>query len=194
MRLLSRVLESSYPVNTSIEHIWNEHADQLRGFIYRRVPDLSEVDDLLQEVFVKVQSRVDTLKDESRLQGWLYQIARNVIIDHFRRRKPEEELPDAFDLPEEQQSHILEELAECVRPLVNALPETYRLPLALSELEGLPHKEVAKRLGLSLSAAKSRVQRGRERLKDLFTECCHFETDQRGNITGYQRQKGDCRC
>ena len=61
----------------------------------------------------------------------------------------------------------MEELAECVRPMMNALPEKYRLPLLLSELDGLPQKEVAKRLGLSLSAAKSRVQRGREQLKHL---------------------------
>ena len=66
------------------ERIWKEHADQLRGFIYRRIPDSSVVDDLVQEVFVKVQSKVDTLQDETRLQGWLYQITRNVIVDHFR--------------------------------------------------------------------------------------------------------------
>ena len=77
------------------ERIWKEHADQLRG-----IPDSSVVDDLVQEVFLKVQSKVDTLQDETRLQGWLYQITRNVIVDHFRGRKPEEELPDTLDLPE----------------------------------------------------------------------------------------------
>jgi RNA polymerase sigma-70 factor (ECF subfamily) len=181
-------------MSTTIEHIWNEHADQLRGFIYRRIPDPSVVDDLVQEVFVKVQSRVETLKDEARLQGWLYQITRNVIVDHFRGRKPEEELPDTLDLPEEEQSRVLEELAECVRPMMNALPEKYRLPVLLSELDGLPQKEVDKRLGLSLSAAKSRVQRGRERLKEIFADCCHFEMDHRGSVTSYERKKGDCRC
>ena len=181
-------------MNTTIERIWNEHADQLRGFIYRRIPDPSVVDDLVQEVFVKVQSRVETLKDETRLQGWLYQITRNVIVDHFRGRKPEEELPDTLDLPEEEQSRVLEELAECVRPMMNALPEKYRLPLLLSELDGLPQKEVAKRLGLSLSAAKSRVQRGREQLKNIFAECCHFEMDHRGSVTSYEPKKDDCGC
>jgi RNA polymerase sigma-70 factor (ECF subfamily) len=181
-------------MTTSTERIWNEHADQLRGFIYRRIPDRSVVDDLVQEVFVKVQSRVDTLKDETRLQSWLYQITRNVMIDHFRGQKPEEELPETLDLPEAEQSRVLEELAECVRPMMDVLPERYRLPLLLSELEGLPQKEVAERLGLSLSATKSRVQRGREQLKDVFTECCHFEIDHRGSVVGYQRKKGECRC
>ena len=171
-----------------------EYADQLRGFIHKRIPDTSLTDDLLQEVFVKVQSRISTLRDESRLQSWLYHITRNTIIDHYRKQKPEVELPETVDLPEKEQFRVLEELAECVKPMMDILPEKYRLPLLLSELEGLPQKEVAERLGLSLSAAKSRVQRGRERLKDVFTECCHFEVDQRGSVMGYQNKKGECRC
>jgi RNA polymerase sigma-70 factor (ECF subfamily) len=73
------------------------------------------------------------------------------------------------------------------------LPGEYRLPLLLSDLEGLPQKEVAERLGLSLSAAKSRVQRGRERLKSAFTECCHLTLDHRGTVMDYQARDGECR-
>jgi RNA polymerase sigma-70 factor (ECF subfamily) len=84
-------------MSTATEAIWQEHAHQLRGFIYRRIGDPSLVEDLLQEVFLKVQAKFDTLKDETRIQGWLYQISRNVIIDHFRGRKAEAELPDKLD-------------------------------------------------------------------------------------------------
>jgi RNA polymerase sigma-70 factor (ECF subfamily) len=179
----------------STERIGNEHADQLRGFIHRRIPDRFVVDDLVQEVFVKVQSRVDTLKDETRLASWLYQITRNAIIDHFRGQKPEEELPETLDLPEATPSRVLEELAECVRPMMDVLPEEYRLPLLLSDLEGLSQKEVAEKLGLSLSAAKSRVQRGRERLKSVFTQCCQFQLDHRGSVMDYEARDGECgRC
>ncbi|HEU0006805.1 MAG TPA: RNA polymerase sigma factor SigZ [Terriglobia bacterium] len=182
-------------MTTSTERIWNEHADQLRGFIYRRIPDPSVVDDLVQDVFLKVQSKVATLKDETRLQSWLYQITRNTIIDHFRGQKPEQELPETLDLPEAEPSRALEELAECVRPMMDVLPEEYRLPLLLSDLEGLPQKEVAERLGLSVSAAKSRVQRGRERLKSAFTKCCHLTLDHRGSVMDYQARDGECgRC
>ena len=182
-------------MTTSTDRIWNEHADQLRGFIYRRIPDPSIVDDLVQEVFLKVQSKVATLKDETRLQSWLYQITRNTMMDYFRGQKPEEELPDTPDLPEAEVSHVLEELAECVRPMMDALPEEYRLPLLLSDLEGLPQKEVAERLGLSLSAAKSRVQRARDRLKSAFIECCQLKLDHRGSVMGYQGRDGKCgRC
>ncbi len=182
-------------MRTSTERIWNEHADQLRAFIYRRIPDPSVVDDLVQEVFLKVQRKVDTLKDETRLQSWLYQITRNSIMDHFRGQKPEEELPETLDLPDAEPARVLEELAECVRPMMDVLPEEYRLPLLWSDLEGLPQKEVAERLGLSLTAAKSRIQRGRERLKNVFAECCHFELDHRGSVMGYQAREGECgRC
>jgi RNA polymerase sigma-70 factor (ECF subfamily) len=182
-------------LTTSNERIWNKHAAQLRGFIHRRIPDPSAVDDLVQDVFLKVQSGIATLKDETRLQSWLYQITRNVIIDHFRGQKPEEELPETLDLPEEDSPRVLEELAECVRPMMSLLPEEYRLPLLLSDLEGLPQKKVAERFGLSLSAAKSRVQRGRERLKSAFAECCHLTLDHRGSVMGYQARDGECgRC
>ena len=78
---------------------------------------------------------------------------------------------------------------------MTGLPQEYRLPLLLSELNGLPQKEVAERLGLSLSAAKSRVQRGRKRLKDLFIECCDFELDHRGSVTAYWPKRCQCdRC
>jgi len=182
-------------MTTSTERIWNEHADQLRGFIYRRIPDPSVVDDLVQDVFLKVQSKVATLKDETRLPSWLYQITRNAIIDHFRGQKSEEELPGTLDLPEAEPFRVLEELAECVRPMMDVLPEEYRLPLQLFDLEGLPQKEVAERLGLSLTAAKSRIQRGRERLKNVFAECCLFKLDHRGSVMGYQASDGECgRC
>jgi RNA polymerase sigma-70 factor, ECF subfamily len=191
LKILSYTPANPQMMMTATERIWNGDARQLRFFIYRRIPNPAVVDDLVQDVFLKVQSKVDTVKDETRLQSWLYQITRNVIIDHFRGQKPEEELPETLDLPEAEPSRLLEELAECVRPMMDVLPEEYRLLLVLSDLEGVPQKEVTERLGLSLSATKSRVQRGRERLKGVFTQCCHFELDHRGSVMGYQVRDGE---
>jgi RNA polymerase sigma-70 factor, ECF subfamily len=64
-------------MTTAIERIWNQHAEQLRGFIHRRVPDASVVDDVLQEVFVKIHTKIASLRDETRLQNWLYEITQN---------------------------------------------------------------------------------------------------------------------
>lgn len=95
----------------------------------------------------------------------------------------------------EPEADYITELASCLQPLIADLPETYRLPRVLSEIEGLTQKEVAARLGLSLSGAKSRVQRGREKLRQRLLECCDIETGRRG-IVGYEirDKKRGCNC
>lgn len=177
---------------TDIEKIWKTYHGALRRFIRKRVEDAATADDLLQEVFIKIHAKIDTLKDAARIQGWLYQIARNVIIDHYRRQKKMEALPEELANPKRDDRRALIELAGCVRPMIDRLPAAYRDVLVLSELEGRTQKEVAKAEGLSLSGAKSRVQRGREKLKGLVLECCHVEFDRRGNIADYERKDGKC--
>ena len=69
--------------------------------------------------------------------------------------------------------------------MIGELPDSYREAVQLSEVEGLSQREVADRIGLSLSGAKSRIQRGRGMLKDALERCCRFEFDGRGNLMGY---------
>jgi RNA polymerase sigma-70 factor (ECF subfamily) len=109
------------------------------------------------------------------VQGWLFLVARNAIIDHYRTRKPASELPES--LPAEMPENVteVEELKLVFRRIIDSLPEPYREALVLTEFEGLTQGELAKRLGISLSGAKSRVQRGREQLKDLLLDYCHRE-------------------
>ena len=93
-------------------------------------------------------------------KSWLYQITRNAVIDYFRSQRPIEDIPEEASIPETSQNTALMELAECIRPMVERLPQRHREAMVLSELEGLTQKEVSERLGISLSGAKSRVQRG----------------------------------
>ena len=81
----------------------------------------------------------------------------------------------------------------CLLPMIQSLPELYRKTLLLSEIESLSQKEVAQKLGLSLSAVKSRVQRGRERLKKLLLECCRFEFDHQGTVTDFENKEDSCK-
>jgi len=164
----------------SIDQIWRDYHGRLLSFIRRRVgADLAE--DILHDVFVKVHSRLDTLADANRVQSWLYQIARNTIIDYHRTHKNAEPLPDEMA---QQQEHDDDEewreLGKCLLPMIERLPEGYREAILLSEIDGLPLKEVARRLNLSLPGAKSRVQRGREKLRNIFLDCCNFKFDCRG--------------
>lgn len=180
----------------SIEAIWSAFADPLRRFIRRRVADEADVDDLLQIVFAKIHSGIGALADGKRLPAWIFQIARRTVIDHFRRRGS---MPELTDLPDEladdqEPPAALSELADCVRPMIDRLPEPYRQALTLTDLEGLTQRELADALKLSLSGAKSRVQRGREQLKSLLLACCHLEFDRRGGVADFEPRRGCSSC
>jgi len=177
---------------TDIETIWREYHAKLHRFISSRVADPSTVDDILQEVFVKIHQRIGTLEDDARIQNWLYQVTRNAVIDYYRSQRPMAEIPVEISIPETSQIAALMELAACIRPIVERLPKANREAMVLSELEGLTQKEVAERLGLSLSGAKSRVQRGRTKLKKLMMDCCHIEFDHRGSVIGYVPKNKRC--
>lgn len=165
--------------------VWREFSGALRSFILSRVRDPHTAEDLLQEVFLKIHSGLANLKSEEGIRSWLYSVARNTFIDHFRKRNRE---PEVVELSEETPAEpgiegpTAEDFEPCLRTLMERLPERYRAPLVLTELENRSQKEMSEQLGISLPAAKSRVLRGREQMKEILLECCHFEFDRRGNI------------
>ena len=172
----------------STQQIWEDFRAPLRSFIRRRVGDDHVADDLLQEAFLKIHNGIGSLNDDQRLTAWLYRIARNIITDHFRKRPLEAlgattiaERPAVTDDDGRGQ-----ELAACLGRMVGQLPEKYREAIELAELEGSTQSQVAARLGLSLSGAKSRVQRGREQLKKMLLSCCDVELDSRRRVLDYQ--------
>ncbi len=173
-----------------IMDLWQEQRSRLRGYIARRVRESDAVDDILQDVFLKAHAYLHTVKAHGSLSAWLYRIAVNAIADHYRSQRPAEDLPEELAAPEAERDYVAE-LAACLQPLIADLPETYRTALVLSEIEGLPQKQVAERLGLSLSGAKSRVQRGREKLRQRLTDCCEIEIG-RGGILGYEPRNKKC--
>lgn len=170
-----------------------EFAPRLRVFIRRRVRDDATADDLTQEALLKVYRSRASLRDGTRLEAWLYQIARGTIIDHYRRQRPSEELPAALagESPDEMAALRPRVLASMKRFLAE-LPAAYREPVRLAELEELPLARIALRLDLSLTAVKSRVRRGRAMLKKKLQACCRFEFDRLGRMIGFERRKQLC--
>lgn len=174
-------------------------APQLRAFIRRRVRDGAAADDLAQETLLKVYRSRATLRDDTKLEAWLYQIARGTIIDHFRRQKPAEELPAAVagESPDEVAA-LRARVLVSLRKFLEELPAAYREPVRLAEIEGLPLARIALRLDLSLAAVKSRVRRGRAMLKKKLQDCCRFEFDRMGKVIGFERRHraptGSCDC
>lgn len=181
---------------TTTEQVWEAFHVPLHQFIRRRVSDESMAEDLLQEVFLKIHQHIQNLKDVRRLESWIYRITRNLIVDYYRGQRQAMEAFDGGevpDLPEElPDDDIVQELLPSVRAMVLALPEQDRQALILTEYQGLTQKELAERLGLSFSGAKSRVQRAREKLKQQLLACCHFELDRRGHVLDYQPRCSSC--
>ena len=171
---------------------WQAHRDALYRFVLKRVRHEAAAEDIVQEVLVKAYTRQETLKDPSKLRPWLYQITRNAIIDYYRLQKPSQAVPDEliYEDPGEEDNRAERELARCLVPLLDQLPEPYRYALRLAEFEGAKQREVASRLGLSLSGAKSRVQRARKMLRGVLLKCCQVELDRRGGVVDYEASEG----
>jgi len=176
------------------EQIWNEFSSGLRAFISSKVSNTSQVDDILQDVFIKIHSNIDHLKDYSKIRSWVYQITRNTIIDYYRNQKMKIDYVDSISLDNSYTSHKIDDIIDSepsqkvvagLRGMIDELPEKYSQALYLVEFEGLSQVELAKKLGISISGAKSRVQRGRQLLKESLMKCCHFELDRYGVIIDY---------
>jgi RNA polymerase sigma-70 factor (ECF subfamily) len=172
-----------------IESLWEAYCCRLLAFIRPRVSNDADADDILQEVFLRVHRHLCCSTDWERPEAWFYQIARNLIIDYYRQRawtEIPEDYPGPVDLnPDALQEDPEVKLAFSLKDTLQMLPEPYRQALILTDYEGISQTELAERLGISYSGAKSRVQRARRKLRDLLLGCCHFELDRRGRIMDY---------
>lgn len=169
-----------------IEQLWQDYQPQLRHFLQTRVHNPADVDDLLQDIWIKSYQRLGTVQQPSKIQVWLFQIARNSLIDYYRRPHPDRAEVDITHLPQldnkvEDYEQIRQELARCIRPFIAQLPDKYREAVDWVDLQGKSQKVLAEELRLSHSAVKSRVQRGRCLLGSLFQACCQYQWDARGN-------------
>jgi RNA polymerase sigma-70 factor, ECF subfamily len=150
---------------TATENAWHAFSDGLRAFLRSKIANDSDAEDLHQEVFLRVYQNIGSLKQSERLQAWLFQVARNAIADFYRRRTPRPE--EAVEAVVDRQSIVLESanynraLAAWLPTLIELMPDTLQEAMRLYEIDGLAQLEIARRLGISLSGAKSRIQRGR---------------------------------
>ncbi len=172
---------------TDVEILWHECSTALRSFILRRVPDQYIAEDILQEVFVKIQSRIGTLREAEKIRPWLYQISRNTIVDYYRSKKPMVELPRSLPSPEIPiATDLIQDITPCIKRMVERLPGKYRQAVVMTAYQGLTQKQMGEILGLSASGAKSRIQRARKKLKKMMQDCCTFEVDSMGAVISYE--------
>lgn len=185
------------PTARDADTVMQAFREPLRRFIAKRVASSSDVDDLVQIVLLRIAERRESLDEVEHMSGWLHRIARNAVVDHHRRTGRAESELDAesftVDAPVASTDNR-RDLAACIAPIVARLADPYREALVLTELEGLTQAEAATRVGMSLSGMKSRVQRGREQLRDLVLACCDVELDRRQGITHFASKPGGCGC
>ncbi|ULL14738.1 RNA polymerase sigma factor SigZ [Paenibacillus sp. H1-7] len=174
-------------MTVEISLLWSDYYLRLKRFVANRIQNQADVEDIVQDVFIKINDHIDDLKDEQKLSSWIYQIARNSMVDYFRKKKWDDELPAQLQITDEyEEPDLAQEVIACFESVIQQLPEKYKEAVELSMLKGMSQKELSERLGISYSGAKSRVQRGREMLKELLTGCCHIESDRYGNIIDFQ--------
>jgi RNA polymerase sigma-70 factor (ECF subfamily) len=177
-----------------VAEIYTQFHQSLLSFIKSKVRSREDAEDILQNVFIRISKNVNSLSDEEKLKSWVYTITRNAIIDYYRKNASKKYV--ALDgLMEES---TLDEtdfdptkgLEQCINSMITLLPDEYREIIIDSELNGVKQKDLADKYAMPYTSMRSRVQRGRERLKQLFYNCCHIETDSLGNVLSAQGKSG----
>jgi RNA polymerase sigma-70 factor (ECF subfamily) len=161
--------------------LWREFSEPLRRFLRARIASAADADDLLQEVFLRIHRRLPELRETAKLQGWVYRIARNAVIDHYRAKRPHVPFAEEAD-PLDPVGRDAVDLTPALRRFLGELPAEMRDPLIRYEFQGESLDDVARALGLSLTATKSRVRRARLQLREMLDRCCRFEFDRRGRV------------
>ena len=195
---------ASVIVDPPDEQMWREVIAQLRGFVRRRIAD-PEREDLVGDILLRIHENLGSVDDRERLTHWVSRVARNAVIDEYRRaaRAREHPVPEPEDAVTAEEndvndsSVVLDELARCLRPLLDGLPPEQQRAVQMIDLDGLSQAGAARREGISLSGMKSRVQRGRRRLTELLGQCCILTLDARGVPMDYARSRdcdGTCGC
>lgn len=169
----------------SAQEIWEEFSQRLKLFIFKRTRNEQDAEDILQNVFYKIQTHLHQLRDEERLEFWLYRITRNAINDFYRVHDHKiDSVDDLENIRGESHSAVsIQEIGSCLRPMIDHMPQRYSQALTLTELEGWTQEAMAEKLNLSWSGAKSRVQRGKAMLKDMLLEGCNLEFDHLGFLS-----------
>ncbi len=182
-----------------ITNIHQQFHDSLQRYILSKVGKKEDAEDILQEVFIKISLKKDSISNQEKIQNWIFTIARNAVIDYYRKSSGKQNLgytdTHSEDIAHENDPDATKGLETCLESFIEKLPEEYRDIIIDSELKNIRQKELALKYNMAYPSLRSRVQRGRERLKKMFVNCCVIELDKRGNVLDARMKKaGDGEC
>jgi len=183
-------------MNDKVTEIWKNFHSHLFAFILTKVNNKEEAEDILMDVFIKIQTKLSDLKDINKLESWIFQITRNAIIDHYRSKSHNYELAEYQEIfnneEENEDNQIMNKTEHWLKNYINVLPDKYRKAILSTDINGTPIKELAEEQGITYVNAKARVQRGRKLLKQNLDECCSFYVDKYGKVLDVKNKNSSC--
>ena len=175
----------------SLSVTWDSLYAELLTFVQRKIKDRHTAEDIVQDVFIKVHTKSAQLKHEDKIVGWIFQITRNAVADYFRNNSKHDR---DVDIDWDSSFHEFNEcVSQCLKKLMHELPDMYRVPLELAEISGHSQFQIADKLNISYSGARSRIQRARRMLKEKLDDLYYIKTDRYGNIIACE-DKVPCCC
>ena len=180
-------MNSANSTSLNLEQVWAEYQQTLKAFLHSKVSNTADVEDLLQEILIKTFQNLHKVQDASSVKSWLFQLANNTIIDFYRKhaRQQRDSKIDADDLWFADLDHneeFKQKLSLCIEPFIQALPEQSASLFLAVDIKGQSQKALAEEQNVSYSTIKSRVQKSRGDLKNLFEQCCNLSLDKQGNV------------
>lgn len=171
-----------------MEQLYKALYNDLLAFFRRRTGSQEKAEDLAQETFLKLLSRLEQGATVANAEAYLFRTARNLLVDHYRGDRETEPLPELSDRSQElsEESEVREEIASWMSRFIGYLPDRYRETLRLADIEGIPYSRIALRLEVTEGTIKSRVHRGRKLLHKELIECCRFARDATGRVVDYE--------
>lgn len=163
---------------------WTSYEPELRGWLRHRLGNPAEADDILQDLFLKALRQGDRFCSVQNARAWLFEVARNTLADRLRVARETVELPEDLAAPAEEPETV-DALTACLPLVLSELSAEDREAITLCDLQGMPQAEFAVAKGLSLPAAKSRVQRARQRLKQHMSQVCQVQLDNAGHVADF---------
>lgn len=169
----------------NLNEVIQEFYNFLKAYILGKVKNKQVAEDIVQEVMIKLVEAHQKSPQVDNIKAWLFQVSRNTIFDYFKKHNIEANFDNDWKIESDdsnENSKVI--VADYIIPMIEMLPSTYAVALKMSDIDNIPQKDIATKLGLGLSATKMRIQRARIKLKELFIECCDIEYDKNGAFAG----------
>lgn len=167
-----------------LDTAWRQHAAELRGWLRRRLNQPQDVEDMMQDLFMKALRQGSGFCKIQNPRAWLFEVARNALADRLKSEREALALPDDLAAPAPEDAPV-DGLTACLPRVLSELNDADRQAIVLCDLGGMPQADYAAQVGLTLSAAKSRLQRARLRLRDRMATACQVTMGTGGQVEDF---------